>query len=100
MPVWWREGTPTVRERTGERPIGNREAWETQGLLGRRLDPTDNRYNLAALTPIGEQTAADLERAHEQYQQRLLDGVTARQRQIVLDVLERIRANTTELENS
>lgn len=73
---------------------------ETQGLLGRRLDPTDNRYTLAALTPVGEQTAADLERAHEQYQQRLLDGITTQQRQIVLDVLQRIRANTTELENS
>lgn len=73
---------------------------ETQGLLGRRLDPADNRYTLAALTPLGARTAADLERAHERYQQRLLDGVTARHRQIVLDVLARIRANTTELENS
>ncbi|NJP89720.1 winged helix-turn-helix transcriptional regulator [Nonomuraea sp. FMUSA5-5] len=67
--------------------------FEAEGLVGRRLDPADNRYTLAALTPAGERAAAELERAHQAYQERLLDGITAQQRQTVLDVLRRLHAN-------
>ncbi|MGY0060717.1 MarR family winged helix-turn-helix transcriptional regulator [Streptomyces sp. LZ34] len=72
---------------------------EAEGLAGRRLDPADNRYTLAALTPAGERAAADLERAHQAYQERLLDGVTTQGQEIVLGALRRIRTNVTELEN-
>jgi MarR family transcriptional regulator, transcriptional regulator for hemolysin len=72
---------------------------EAEGLVGRRLDPADNRYTLAALTPAGERAAADLEQAHQAYQERLLDGVTAQEQEIVLGALRRIRANVTEPEN-
>ncbi|MFI7632732.1 MarR family winged helix-turn-helix transcriptional regulator [Nonomuraea sp. NPDC049400] len=67
--------------------------FEAEGLVGRRLDPADNRYTLAALTPAGERVAADLERSHQVYQERLLDGVTSEQQEIVLGVLRRVRAN-------
>lgn len=70
--------------------------FESDGLIGRRLDPGDNRYTLAALTPAGERVAADLELSHQAYQQQLLEGITAGQQQTVLDVLRRIRANITE----
>lgn len=73
--------------------------FEAEGLVGRRLDPADNRYTLASLTSAGERAAADLERSHQAYQERLLDGVTAHQREIVLDVLGRIRANMIEKES-
>ncbi|MFF0250593.1 MarR family winged helix-turn-helix transcriptional regulator [Streptosporangium sandarakinum] len=73
--------------------------FEAEGVVRRRLDPTDNRYTLAALTPAGERVAADLERSHQAYQERLLAGATAQQQEIVLDVLRRIRANVTEQEN-
>ncbi|MEU0564422.1 MarR family winged helix-turn-helix transcriptional regulator [Nonomuraea sp. NPDC005983] len=73
--------------------------FEAEGLAGRRLDPADNRYTLAALTSAGERVAADLERLHQAYQERLLDGVTAQQQEIVLDVLRRVRANMTEQES-
>ena len=73
--------------------------FEAEGLVGRRLDPADNRYTLAALTPAGERVAADLERSHQTYQERLLDGVSARQQAIVLGVLRRVRANITERES-
>lgn len=73
---------------------------EAAELVGRRLDPADNRYTLAALTPAGERVAADLERSHQAYQERLLDGVTAQEQEIVLDALRRIRANVTELGES
>jgi MarR family transcriptional regulator, transcriptional regulator for hemolysin len=71
---------------------------EAEGLAGRRLDPADNRYTLAALTPAGERVAGDLERLHQAYQERLLDGVTADEQEIVRRVLRRVRANVTEQE--
>ncbi|MET8988807.1 MarR family winged helix-turn-helix transcriptional regulator [Nonomuraea wenchangensis] len=73
--------------------------FEADGLIGRRLDPADNRYTLAALTPAGERAAAELERSHQSYQERLLDGITSQQQEIVLDVLRRVRANMTEQES-
>jgi MarR family transcriptional regulator for hemolysin len=72
---------------------------ETAGLAARRVDPEDNRYTLAALTPAGERVAADLERSHQAYQERLLDGVTNEEREIVLRVLSRVRANVTARES-
>lgn len=68
---------------------------EAEGLAGRRLDPADNRYTLAALTPAGERLAADLVRSHQEYQERLLDGVSAQEQEAVLGVLRRVRANVT-----
>lgn len=67
--------------------------FEAEGLAGRRVDPADNRYTLARLTPAGERAAAELERSHQEYQVRLLDGVTARDQEVVLSALRRIRAN-------
>ncbi|WP_228640169.1 MarR family winged helix-turn-helix transcriptional regulator [Microtetraspora sp. AC03309] len=72
---------------------------EGEGLAGRRVDPLDNRYTLAALTPVGERVAAELDRSHQAYQERLLDGVTTQEQEIVLRVLWRVRANVTEQEN-
>ncbi|WP_433437214.1 MarR family winged helix-turn-helix transcriptional regulator [Nonomuraea sp. CA-141351] len=73
--------------------------FEAEGLVSRRLAPADNRYTLAALTPAGERMAADLERAHQAYQERLLSGTTAQQQEIVLDVLRRVHANASEQES-
>ncbi|MFG6194022.1 MarR family winged helix-turn-helix transcriptional regulator [Nonomuraea sp. JJY05] len=73
--------------------------FEAEGLVGRRLDPADNRYTLAALTPAGERVAADLEGSHQAYQERLLDGITPRQQEIVLGVLRHVRANMIEQES-
>ncbi|MGW0810936.1 MarR family winged helix-turn-helix transcriptional regulator [Nonomuraea sp. NPDC002799] len=73
--------------------------FEVEGLVGRRLDPADNRYTLAALTPAGERVAADLARAHQAYQERLLDGVAAAEQEIVLRALRRVRANMNDQES-
>ncbi|MFI7419445.1 MarR family winged helix-turn-helix transcriptional regulator [Nonomuraea sp. NPDC049684] len=73
--------------------------FEAEGLVSRRLDPADNRYTLSALTPAGERCAADLDRSHQAYQERLLGGVTPHQRDLVLDALRRVRANMTEQES-
>ncbi|MEW9550601.1 MarR family winged helix-turn-helix transcriptional regulator [Nonomuraea sp. NPDC050783] len=69
--------------------------FEAEGLAARRLDPADNRYTLAALTPEGERAAAELERAHQAYQERLLAGVTSREREGFLEILRRLRTNMT-----
>ncbi|MFI6179890.1 MarR family winged helix-turn-helix transcriptional regulator [Nonomuraea sp. NPDC051191] len=73
--------------------------FETEGLVTRRLAPADNRYTLTALTAAGERVAADLERSHQVYQERLLDGITPEQQEIMLDVLHRIRANMIDQES-
>jgi MarR family transcriptional regulator for hemolysin len=68
---------------------------ERDGLVGRRTDPADNRYTLAALTESGDRHAADLERRHQAYQEGLLRGVSTRHQEQVLDTLRRLRANLT-----
>ncbi|WP_051466466.1 MarR family winged helix-turn-helix transcriptional regulator [Actinomadura oligospora] len=73
---------------------------EGEGLARRRLDPSDNRYTLAALTPDGERAAADLERSHQAYQERLLDGLSAQDQDAVLRALRHIRTNITEQERT
>jgi MarR family transcriptional regulator for hemolysin len=73
--------------------------FEAEGLVGRRLDPRDNRYTLAALTPAGERVAEDLVRSHQWYQEKLLDGVPAHDRDVALRVLRRVRANVNEQES-
>jgi MarR family transcriptional regulator for hemolysin len=66
---------------------------EHDGLLGRRVDPDDNRYTLAALTDAGHRLAADLQRRHQAYQERLLRGVSNDDRQRVLQALQLLRDN-------
>ena len=67
--------------------------FEVEGMVGRRIDPRDNRYTLARLTPAGEVAAAELERSHQDYQVRLLDGVSPQEQESVLRALRRVRAN-------
>jgi DNA-binding MarR family transcriptional regulator len=72
--------------------------FETEGMVSRRIDPGDNRYTLARLTPAGERAAADLEQSHQAYQERLLDGVTTQEQEIVLRALQRLCANVACIE--
>lgn len=72
--------------------------FEVEGLAGRRLDPADNRYTLAALTSAGEQVATALEQSHQAYQERLLAGIGTAEQETVLRTLRRIRTNMTEQE--
>lgn len=67
--------------------------FETEGILRRRLDPSDNRYTLITLTASGQQLAARLKAAHSQFQMRLLAGITREEQEMVVRVLERVRSN-------
>lgn len=73
--------------------------FEAEGLISRRIDPEDNRYTLARLTPAGARAAAELAQSHRAYQMRLLDGVTAEEQEIVLRALARVCANVNRIEH-
>jgi DNA-binding MarR family transcriptional regulator len=69
---------------------------EHEALVRRRVDPTDNRYTLASLTPAGARLAAELRRRHQAYQERLLEGVSTQDQDRVLQTLRRLRDNVIE----
>ena len=66
---------------------------EADGMVARRLDPDDNRYTRASLTPAGEALVAELGAAHRRFQSRLLAGVDRADQEVVVRVLEQVRAN-------
>ena len=73
--------------------------FESEGVLSRRLDPQDNRYTLVSLTVSGQQIVAGLSEAHSLFQTRLLDGIPRGEQEMVLRVLERLRANIRALQD-
>jgi DNA-binding MarR family transcriptional regulator len=71
---------------------------ESQGAVSRRLDPHDNRFTLASLTEAGEELVAGLRSAHQQYQARLLAGVSRDEQEAVVRVLQRVRDNIQQVQ--
>jgi DNA-binding MarR family transcriptional regulator len=67
--------------------------FESEGVLSRRLDPQDNRYTLVSLTATGQQIVAGLSAAHRLFQTRLLAGIPKEEQEMVLRVLQDLRAN-------
>jgi DNA-binding MarR family transcriptional regulator len=72
--------------------------FESEGVLSRRLDPQDNRYTLVSLTVSGQHVVAGLRAAHRLFQTRLLAGIPREEQEMVLRVLERLRANIRALQ--
>jgi DNA-binding MarR family transcriptional regulator len=66
---------------------------ETDGAVARRLDPDDNRYTLASLTPAGATLVAEVTAAHRRFQSRLLAGIDRADQEVVVRVLGQVRAN-------
>lgn len=73
--------------------------FEAEGLVSRRLDPQDNRYTLASLTPAGQKIVAGISEAHQAFVTRLFDGISREERETMLRVLERLRANVHNTQN-
>lgn len=67
--------------------------FEAEGVLGRRLDPQDNRYTLVTLTASGRQLIAGLGTAHRLFQTQLLEGISPGEQEMLIRTLERLRAN-------
>jgi DNA-binding MarR family transcriptional regulator len=66
---------------------------ESEASVNRRLDPTDNRFTLVALTDSGKQIAAELHEGRRQFQRRLLAGVNREEQKTMIRVLEQVRRN-------
>ena len=73
--------------------------FESEGLATRRINPEDNRYVLAQLTAAGEETAADLGRRHQEYQRRLLEGVTLDEQRTLRQALRRLSTNIDSIDS-
>jgi DNA-binding MarR family transcriptional regulator len=67
--------------------------FEAEGTVRRRLDPQNNRYTLVSLTPAGHALTAEIHASHRAFQTRLLSGITREEQEVMLRVLERLRAN-------
>jgi DNA-binding MarR family transcriptional regulator len=67
--------------------------FEAEGAVRRRLDPQNNRYTLVSLTPSGQAITAEIQANHRAFQTRLLSGTTREEQEVMLRVLERLRAN-------
>lgn len=67
--------------------------FEAEGILTRRLDPQDNRYTLVSLTSSGQQMVDGLKQAHSDFQTQLLKGISTDDQEVMLRVLEQLRAN-------
>lgn len=66
--------------------------FEADGLLRRRLDPSDNRYTLVCLTDSGEQFVAALDEAHGLFQTQLLAGISFEEQATIVRLLEHLRS--------
>lgn len=73
--------------------------FESEGVLRRRLDPQDNRYTLVSLTASGQYIVAGLQAAHRLFQTQLLAGIPKEEQEMVLHILERLRANIRALQD-
>ena len=67
--------------------------FEAEGVVSRRLDPQDNRYTLVSLTDAGRQIMTGISETHRMFVTRLLDGIPKEEQEIMVRVLEHVRAN-------
>lgn len=66
---------------------------EAAGLITRRVDPKDNRFTLVALAPAGQQALEEMESLGEQFEARLLEGLSAEERAIMVKSMKHILYN-------
>jgi len=67
--------------------------FEAEGTVRRRLDPQNNRYTLVSLTPSGQAITAELHANHRAFEARLLNSITRYDQEVLVRVLEQLRAN-------
>jgi len=72
---------------------------EENGLIERRPDPTDRRVKLLVLTPHGEEQAALVRSIADRMREQIFSDIDPRELNAAVELLERISANVTELED-
>ena len=66
---------------------------EAASLITRRVAPTDNRFMLVTLAPAGQQLLQKMESLGEDFESRLLEGLTAEEQTSLVRTLKHIQDN-------
>jgi len=66
---------------------------EAAGLITRRVDPKDNRFMLVALAPAGRQFMEEMGTVSEEFESRLLEGLSEEERSSMVRAMKRIQEN-------
>lgn len=66
---------------------------EAAGLVTRRVDPQDNRFTLVTLAPAGQQVLQELETLGEEFETRLLEGLSQAEQASMVRAMKHIQAN-------
>jgi DNA-binding MarR family transcriptional regulator len=72
---------------------------ETGGLVSRRVDPKDNRYTLVSLTQKGKLELGKAGSIREESETQLLDGLTEKDKVVMVRALKRIQENIAHWED-
>jgi DNA-binding MarR family transcriptional regulator len=73
---------------------------EAAGLISRRVDPEDNRFTLVKLTPAGQQMLQEMGRLREEFDARLLEGVSQEERAGMIQAMKHIQDNLSRWQES
>ena len=73
---------------------------EADGLLERRPDPADRRARCLYLTPKAKPLLDEIWRMSEATRAEVFDGIGKEERDVLIDVLERIHENLCRLEGT
>jgi DNA-binding MarR family transcriptional regulator len=66
---------------------------EAAGLITRRVDPKDNRLTLVTLAQAGHPVLQEMERLGEEFQTRLLEGLSEEERACLVQAMKHIQDN-------
>ncbi len=66
---------------------------EAAGLITRRVDPKDNRLTLVTLAPAGHPVLQEMERLGEEFQIRLLEGLSEEEQACLVQAMKHIQNN-------
>jgi DNA-binding MarR family transcriptional regulator len=66
---------------------------EKAGLITRRVDPADNRFTLVTLAPAGLKFLREAEKLGEDFEARLLEGLSKEELHAMVRAMKRIQDN-------
>ena len=78
---------------TGGNVTGITDALETEGLVVRKTDPTDQRAFRVKLTKAGEQQFRRMALEHERWVVDLFEDLTAKQKTLLAELLKSLKAS-------
>jgi DNA-binding MarR family transcriptional regulator len=70
---------------------------EADGLITRRVDPKDNRFTLVNLASAGQEALQEMERLGEDFQTKLLEGLSQEERANFVHTLKHIQRNLAQM---